>query len=127
MQKLKVEDGKLVVYTDNAKYVDGDIYTNISGDFVVDAKLVMSILSEKLNLPLYAEIWKKGTTKDCRYIEYLENVCLLNNDEATYSLIKKHVDARKIAEARYERAMEAITKFNNTRRFYERRMNTLNL
>ena len=26
MQKLKVEDGKLVVYTDNAKYVDGDIY-----------------------------------------------------------------------------------------------------
>lgn len=127
MQTLKVENGKLVIYTDNAKYVDGDIYTNISGDFVVDAKLVMSLLSEKLNLPLYAEIWKKGTTKDCRYIEYLENVCLLNNDEATYSLIKKHVDARKIAEARYERAMKAITKFNNTRRFYERRINTLNL
>ena len=127
MQQLVVENGKLVVYTDNAKYVDGDIYTNISGDFVVDAKLVMSLLSEKLNLPLYAEIWKKGATENCRYISSLENVCLLNNDEATYSLIKKHVDARKIAEARYERAMEAITKFNNTRRFYERKINTLNL
>ena len=127
MQKLTIENGKLVVYTDNGKITEGNVSAQISGDFIVDAKLVQSIMSEKLNLPLYYEVWKKGTTKDCRYIEYLENVRLINSDEVMEQLIKKHVDARKIAEARYERAMEAITKFNNTRRFYERRINTLNL
>lgn len=127
MQSLVVENGKLVVYTDNGKITEGNVSAQISGDFIVDAKLVKSIMSEKLNLPLYYEVWKKGTTKDCRYIEYLENVSLINSDEVMNQLIKKHVDARKAAEAKYERVMEAINEFNNSRRFYERKINTLNL
>ena len=127
MQSLVVENGKLVVYTDNGKITEGNVSAQISGDFVVDAKLVKSIMSEKLNLPLYYEVWKKGTTKDCRYIEYLENVSIINSDEVTNQLIQKHVKARKAAEAKYERVMEAINEFNNNRRFYERKINTLNL
>lgn len=127
MQSLTVENGKLVVYTDNGKITEGNVSAQISGDFIVDAKLVKSIMSDKLNLPLYYEVWKKGTTKDCRYIEFLENVSLINSDEAMKQLIKKHVDARKAAEAKYERVMEAINEFNNSRRFYERKINTSDL
>ena len=127
MQSLVVENGKLVVYTDNGKITEGNVSAQISGDFIVDAKLVQSIMSEKLNLPLYYEVWKKGTTKDCRYIEYLENVSLIHSDEVMEQLIKKHVDARKAAEAKYERVIEAINEFNNSRRFYERKINTFYL
>ena len=127
MQKSKVEDGKLVVYTDNGKITEGNVSAQISGDFIVDAKLVQSIMSEKLNLPLYYEVWKKGTTKDGRYIEFLENVNLINSDEVMEQLIKKHVDARKSAEAKYERVIEAINEFNKSRRFYERKINTFYL
>lgn len=127
MQSLVVENGKLVVYTDNGKITEGNVSAQISGDFIVDAKLVKSIMSEKLNLPLYYEVWKKGTTKDCRYIEYLENVRLINSDEVMNQLIKKHVDARKAAEAKYERVIEAINEFNKSRRFYERKINTFYL
>ena len=127
MQSLVVENGKLVVYTDNGKITEGNVSAQISGDFIVDAKLVQSIMSEKLNLPLYYEVWKKGTTKDCRYIEYLENVRLINSDEVMNQLIKKHVDARKAAEVKYERVIEAINEFNNSRRFYERKINTFYL
>ena len=127
MQKLTIENGKLVVYTDNGKITEGNVSAQISGDFIVDAKLVKSIMSEKLNLPLYYEVWKKGTTKDCRYIEYLENVSLINSDEVMEQLIKKHVDARKAAEAKYERVIEAINEFNKSRRFYERKINTFYL
>lgn len=127
MQSLVVENGKLVVYTDNGKITEGNVSAQISGDFVVDAKLVKSIMSDKLNLPLYYEVWKKGTTKDGRYIEYLENVRLINSDEVMNQLIKDHVDARKAAEAKYERVIEAINEFNNSRRFYERKINTFNL
>lgn len=125
MQSLVVENGKLVVYTDNGKITEGNVSAQIAGDFIVDAKLVKSIMSEKLNLPLYYEVWKKGTTKDCRYIEYLDKVRLINSDEVMNQLIKDHVDARKAAEARYERVIEAINEFNNSRRFYERKINTL--
>ena len=127
MQKLTIENGKLVVYTDNGKITEGNVSAQISGDFIVDAKLVKSIMSDKLNLPLYYEVWKKGTTKDCRYIEYLENVSLINSDEVMNQLIKKHVDARKAAEAKYERVIEAINEFNKSRRFYERKINTFYL
>ena len=127
MQSLVVENGKLVVYTDNGKITEGNVSAQISGDFIVDAKLVQSIMSEKLNLPLYYEVWKKGTTKDCRYIEYLENVRLINSDEVMNQLIKKHVDARKAAEVKYERVIEAINEFNNSRRFYERKIDTFHL
>ena len=127
MQSLVVENGKLVVYTDNGKITEGNVYAQISGDFIVDAKLVQSIMSEKLNLPLYYELWKKGITKDGRYIEFLENVNLINSDEDMKQLIKKHVDARKAAEAKYERVMEAINEFNNSRRFYERKIDTFHL
>ena len=127
MQSLVVENGKLVVYTDNGKITEGNVSAQISGDFIVDAKLVQSIMSEKLNLPLYYEVWKKGTTKDCRYIEYLENVSLIHSDEVMEQLIKKHVDARKAAEAKYERVIEAINEFNKSRRFYERKINTFYL
>ena len=127
MQSLVVENGKLVVYTDNGKITEGNVSAQISGDFVVDAKLVKSIMSEKLNLPLYYEVWKKGTTKDCRYIEYLENVSLINSDEVMEQLITKHVNARKAAEAKYERVIEAINEFNKSRRFYERKINTFYL
>ena len=127
MQSLVVENGKLVVYTDNGKITEGNVSAQIAGDFIVDAELVKSIMSEKLNLPLYYEVWKKGTTEDCRYIEYLDKVRLINSDEVMNQLIKDHVDARKAAEARYERVMEAINEFNNSRRFYERKINTLYL
>lgn len=127
MQSLVVENGKLVVYTDNGRISGDNVSAQISGDFIVDAKLVKSIMSEKLNLPLYYEVWKKGTTKDCRYIEYLENVRLINSDEIMEQLIKKHVDARKAAEAKYERVIEAINEFNKSRRFYERKINTFYL
>ena len=127
MQSLVVENGKLVVYTDNGKITEGKVSAQISGDFFVDEKLVKSILSEKLNLPLYYELWKKGITKDGRYNEFLENVNLINSDEDMKQLIKKHVDARKAAEAKYERVMEAINEFNNSRRFYERKIDTFYL
>ena len=127
MQSLVVENGKLVVYTDNGKITEGNVSAQISGDFIVDAKFVKYIMSEMLNLPLYYELWEKGTTKDGRYIEFLENVNLINSDEVMEQLIKKHVDARKAAEAKYERVIEAINEFNKSRRFYERKINTFYL
>lgn len=127
MQQLVVENGKLVVYTDNGKIAGDDVSAQISGNFSVDAKFVKYLMSEKLNLPLYYELWKKGITEDGRYRECLENVNLINSDEVMNQIIKDHVDARKAAEAKYERVMEAINEFNSSRRFYERKIDTFNL
>lgn len=120
MQRLTVENGKLVAYTDNGKIADGITSTDIHGEFIVDSVLVKSLIAEQHVLPLYYECWKKGMTKDCRFVEYMTNVRILNSDAVVDSIIKKHVEARKTAEERYEKLLQAIDRFNKERRFYER-------
>ena len=123
MQRLVIEDGKLVAYTDNGKFDKDGASINLSGDFLVDAKLAKSLLSENHNLPLYAEVLRKGINKtyNWHYEEYLENIILINSDDVTYNIIHKQVEARKQSDTKYRNLVTAIERFNKNRRFYERK------
>lgn len=122
MQRLVIEDGKLVAYTDNGKFDKNGVSIDLSGDFLIDAKLAKSLISENHNLPLYAEVLRKGINKTYKwhYEEYLENIILINSDDVTSHIIHKQVEARKKSDTKYRNLVNAIEKFNKNRRFYER-------
>lgn len=121
MQKLDFnKDGKLVAYTDNGCTDGKSATTEIRGTFEVSAGVVNYILAKEYDLPatIYIEREKVG----CHFYEHL--CCHIGNDEQQRVLQEYRHRVKELSnvEKELKRLRKAIDDFNDSRRFYERKM-----
>ena len=123
MQKLDFnKDGKLVAYTDNGCTDGKSATTEVRGTFEVSAEVVNFILAKGYDLPatLRIEMKQKGTFGYYYYHLY----CCIGNDEQQ-RVLQKYKQRLYDVENELTRLRKAIDDFNDSRRFYERKMKML--
>lgn len=135
MQKLDFnKDGKLVAYTDNGCTDGKSATTEVKGTFEVSADVVNFILAKEYDLPaaLGIELTEEVTFS---YYRCKQLYCCIGNEEQQKELesYRHEVDEQKKLlqdykqllgkmENELKRLRKAIDDFNNSRRFYERKI-----
>ena len=126
MQKLDFDkDGKLVAYTDNGCTDGKSATTEIKGTFEVSAGVVNFILAKEYNLPasIHIQLEKKESVYHYTY-EHL--FCCIGNDEQQW-VLQEYKQRLSDVKEELKRLRKAIDDFNNSRRFYERKIKIENV
>ena len=130
MQKLDFnKEGKLVAYTDNGCTDGKSTTTEIKGTFEVSAGVVNYILAKEYDLPatIYIEREKVG------YHFYEHLYCHIGNDRQQKLLqeykqqLSEYKQRLSDVNEELKRLRKAIDDFNDSRRFYERKMKIENV
>ena len=126
MQKLDFnKDGKLVAYTDNGCTDGKSATTEVKGAFEVSADVVNFILAKEYDLPATLRIeLKEKCLFDYYHYEHL--FCLIGNDRQQ-KLLEEYKHRLDEADNKLKRLQKAIDDFNNSRRFYERKIKIENV
>ena len=127
MQKLDFnEDGKLVAYTDNGCTDGKSATTEVKGTFEVSADVVNFILAKEYDLPaaIHIQLEKKESVYHYSY-EHL--YCYIGNDvqqefDEQQELLQEYKQRLSDVKEELKRLRKAIDDFNNSRRFYERKI-----
>ena len=126
MQKLDFNDeGKLVAYTDNGCTDGKSATTEVKGTFEVSADVVNFILAKEYNLPasIHIQLEKKESVYHYTY-EHL--FCCIGNDEQQW-VLQEYKQRLSDVKEELKRLRKAIDDFNNSRRFYERKIKIENV
>ena len=128
MQKLDFnKDGKLVAYTDNGCTDGKSASTEMKGTFEVSTDVVNFILAKEYDLPaaIHIELEKE---ESLGHYSYYHLFCCIGNDEQQRVLqdYKQRLSnvKQRLSNVTNElkRLQKAIDDFNNSRRFYERKI-----
>lgn len=121
------EDGLMTVVDENARWMHGDLTSEVTGDYTIDAdsvKRLMAIMTEESTMRIHE---KYGTifnsqyeiiTGDSRVIEKLEE--LLEAEAERHRLAEEEAKKNVVYFDRYCRLCSKIADFNVTRRWWER-------
>ena len=125
MQKLDFnKDGKLVAYTNNGCTDGKSATTEVKGTFEVSADVVKFILAKEYDLPaaLCADM-----AEDCN-IGYKWHFlhCFVGNDKQQ-ELLQEYKQILDKVKEELKRLRKAISDFNRTRRFFERKIRIENV
>ena len=127
MQKLDFNDeGKLVAYTDNGCTDGKSAITEIKGTFEVSADVVNFILAKEYDLPASIRIQLEKKESVYHY-SYEHLYCYIGNDvqqefDEQKKLLQDYKQLLGKMENELKRLRKAIDDFNNSRRFYERKI-----
>lgn len=125
MQKLDFnDDGKLVAYTDNGCTDGKSATTKVEGTFEVSAGVVNFILAKEYDLPATIHIEREKVG----YLFYEHLYCHIGNDRQQKLLqegkqqLSEYKQRLSDVNEELKRLRKAIDDFNDSRRFYERKI-----
>lgn len=129
------ENGILTIHTDNATWVQGDVTTEIKGDYVISSDALNKLMVMMTGNPMmlcYAHtawhahdytpmVYNKLITTDKGIAEEIERMNI------AYKKLREELEVVK-AECRgvklnYNAVMTQIKKFNDSRHYWERKIN----
>lgn len=129
-QRVYFEDGnKLVIETNNGKIADAQTTTILDGDFVIAANDVAKLLASYSEKTLkVCSVWRKGGfCKEYQFIGVDDFIDIIKKQEAELAKYREEVTNLRLAKELCSSIKKQLEQFNNTRRFYERKIDIDNL
>lgn len=124
-----VDENKLVIETNNGKIADAQTTTILDGDFVIAANDVAKLLatySEKTFK--VCSVWRKGGfCNEYQFIGDNDFIDIIKKQEAELAKYREEVAGLRLAKELCSSIKKQLEQFNNTRRFYERKIDIENL
>lgn len=122
------EDGLMAVVDENSQWMHGDLTSEVTGDYTIDAdsvKRLMAIMTEESTMRIYEKYGSifdrkyEVITGDSHVIEKLEE---LAEAEAEKRRLKAEAEKKNVDYfSRYCHLCNKIADFNATRRWWERK------
>lgn len=122
------EDGILTITNDNANWVNGDVTTDINGDYNISAndvrRLMVMMTGQDMIIRDVHTWWYVNDYKP----KLINNTILTTNKavaeeiEAMHKAYDERVKSERAARYDYDELREKVEKFNKTRRWWERKI-----
>ena len=122
------EDGLLTITNDNATWVNGDVTTEISGDYTINAKdlrrLMVMMTGQDMIIRDVTTWWYVDDYKP----KLVNNTLITTNKdvaeeiEAMHEDYDKRIKSERAATYDYNELKKKIEKFNKSRRWWERKL-----
>lgn len=144
MEKQRIyfnDENKLVIETDNCKNINGELHTQVKGDFYIkdeDVAKLFSIVNEKNcsyphsihirgTFTSYYELVNELLVVDDNFASVIEsqekNIERLEQDKKELStVLKTQADTSLVLSNKLEKLGNKITEFNYTRHWWERKI-----
>lgn len=123
------EDGILTITNDNANWVNGDVTTEINGDYNISAddlrRLMVMMTGQDMMVNSVHTWWYVDDYKP----KLINNTFITTNKavaeeiEAMHEAYDKRIKSERAVAYDYDRLREKIEKFNKSRRWWERKIN----
>jgi hypothetical protein len=119
-----VDENKLVIETNNGKIADAQTTTLLEGDFVIHghdvAKLLATYSEKTLKI---CSVWRKGNWGvGCQFVGVDDFIDIIKKQEAELAEYRKEAAELHLAKELCSSVKKQLEHFNNTRRFYERKI-----
>ncbi len=124
-----VDDNKLVIETNNGKIADAQTTTTLEGDFVMLAYDVAKLLASYSEKTLkVCSVWRNGRL-DVEYqlVGVDDFIDIIKKQEAELAEYREKVAELHLAKKLCSSIKKQLEHFNETRRFYERKIDVENL
>lgn len=122
------EDGILSITNDNASWVNGDVTTEIKGDYIISAddlrRLTVMISGQDMIVRDVHTWWYVDDYKP----KLVNNTIITSNKavaeeiEAMHEAYDKRIKSERAAHYDYDELREKVEKFNKSRRWWERKL-----
>lgn len=122
------EDGILTIINDNSTWVNGDVTTEIKGDYIISAndlrRLMVMITGQDMMVTEVHSWWYVDDYKPkmINTAVITTNKAVAEEIEAMHEAYNKRVKSEKAATYDYEELREKIEEFNKTRHWWERKL-----
>lgn len=122
------EDGILTITNDNATWVNGDVTTEIKGDYNISADdlrrlMVMmtgqDMIVRNVNTWWYVDDYKPKLINNALITT---NKAVAEEIEAMHEAYDKRIKSERAVAYDYEKLKEKVEKFNKSRRWWERKI-----
>lgn len=122
------EDGILSIINDNATWVNGDVTTDISGDYTIsanDLKRLMAMVTghdmviHDIDTRWYVCDWEPATVSST---VMTTNKALAEEIESMHKAYDNRVKSENKATRDYKELLKKIENFNKSRRWWERKI-----
>ena len=122
------EDGILSIINDNATWVNGDVTTDISGDYTIsanDLKHLMAMVTGQdmvihdIDTRWYVCDWEPATVSST---VITTNKALAEEIESMHKAYDNRVKSENKATRDYKELLKKIENFNKSRRWWERKI-----
>lgn len=122
------EDGILTITNDNANWVNGDVTTEINGDYNISAddlrRLMVMMTGQDMMINSVHTWWYVDDYKP----KLINNTFITTNKavaeeiEAMHEAYDKRINSERAVAYDYEELRKKIEKFNKSRRWWERKI-----
>ena len=122
------EDGILTITNDNATWVNGDVTTEINGDYVISVddlrRLMVMMTGQDMIVRNVHTWWYIDDYKP----KLVNNILITTNKEvaeeieAMHEAYDKRIKSERAAAYDYEELLKKVKKFNESRRWWERKL-----
>lgn len=122
------KDGILTITNDNATWVNGDVTTEITGDYTISAddlkRLTVMMTGQDMMITSVHSWWYVDDYKP----KIVNNTLITTNKEiaeeieAMHEAYDKRIKSERAAAYDYEELRKKIEKFNKSRRWWERKI-----
>lgn len=124
-----VDDNKLVIETNNGKIADSQTTTILEGDFVIHANDVAKLLATYSEKTLkICSVWRKGGfCNEYQFVGVDDFIDIIKKQEAELAKYREGLAELRLVKELCSSIKKQLEQFNNTRRFYERKIDIDNL
>lgn len=124
-----VDENKLVIETNNGQIANAETTTILDGDFAIhahDVAKLLAIYSEK-TLKV-GSVWRNGGLGiEYQLVGVDDFIDIIKHQEAELAKYREEVAGLRLAKELCSSIKKQLEQFNNTRRFYERKIDVENL
>lgn len=124
-----VDENKLVIETNNGKIADAQTTTILEGDFVIHAHDVAKLLATYSEKTLkVCSVWRNGYLSiEHQLVGVDDFIDIIKKQEADLAEYRGKMTELHLAKELCSSIKKQLEQFNNTRRFYERKIDIDNL
>lgn len=124
-----VDENKLVIETNNGKIADAQTTTILEGDFVILAHDVAKLLATCSGKTLkVCSAWRnRHLGIEYQFVGVDDFIDIIKTQEAELAKYREEVVELRLVKELYSSVKKQLEQFNNTRRFYERKIDVENL
>ena len=122
------EDGILTITNDNATWVNGDVTTEIKGDYTISAHDLRRLITLMTGQDMIVRDIHTWWYIDDYKPKLVNNTLITTNNalaeeiEAMHEAYDKRIKSERAATYDYKKLLEKVENFNKSRRWWERKL-----
>lgn len=122
------EDGILTITNDNATWVNGDVTTEIKGDYIIstdDIRRLMVMMTGQDMIIRDVHTWWYVNDYKPKLINntvITTNAAVAEEIESMHKAYDERIKSERAAHYDYDKLLEKVEKFNKSRRWWERKL-----